>query len=41
MYAESKKSIYDTLEASLIFCPKLSKSLEKWDTTKTIIISVQ
>ena len=28
MYAESKKAIYGTLEASLIFWEKLSKSLE-------------
>ena len=29
MYAESKKAIYLTLEASLIFWGKLSKSLEE------------
>ena len=29
MYAESKKAIYGTLEASLIFWGKLSKSLEE------------
>ena len=29
MYAESKKSIYGTLEASLLFWVKLSKNLEE------------
>ena len=29
MYAESKKAIYGTLEASLLFWKKLSKSLEE------------
>ena len=29
MYAESKKAIYGTLEASLLFWEKLSKSLEE------------
>ena len=29
MYAEAKKSIYGTLEASLLFWAKLSKSLEE------------
>ena len=29
MYAESKKAIYVTLEASLLFWAKLSKSLEE------------
>ena len=29
MYAEAKKSIYGTLEASLLFCTKLSKILEE------------
>ena len=32
MYAESKKAIYVTLEESLLFWEKLSKSLEKWAT---------
>ena len=31
MYEEAKKSIYGTLEASLLFRENLSKSLEKWD----------
>ena len=29
MYAEAKKAVYGTLEASLLFWGKLSKSLEE------------
>ena len=29
MYAEAKKAIYGTLEASLLFCKKNSKTLEE------------
>ena len=41
MYAESKKVLYDTLEASLLLWTKLSKTIEKRATRETNITSLR
>ena len=40
MYAYSKKAVYSTLEALLLFSEKLSKILLKWATIEINMIGV-
>ena len=40
MYLESKKAVYLTLEASLIFWKKIFDRLEKWSTKEMNIIGM-